>query len=304
MKWTVILALLGALAVHPAAAAQLDAQAQQRLGLQRATLRTRTLHTTLEATADVLDPVSLAHQLGRVQAARAAAEASAAELRRTRALLAAHGNASRKALEAARAQQAADRASMRDARSALRMQWGESLAELPSDRRETLLDALLDGHAALLAAEPMRAPPQGFAPERAHVDLADGHAVPAKVLGRLPNSRSGLAPGWLLQTDVPGLAPGMALTARLEDDTRTVHGTWLPDAAIVRWNGRSWAYVAIDATHFERRPVTPLAVRPQGWLVGAPFRGGEQVVVRGAEALIAVDAASAPGSEPEDGDDD
>jgi len=34
---------------------------------------------------------------------------------------------------------------------------------------------------------------------------------------------------------------------------------------------------------------------PAGWLVGAPFKRGERVVVQGAEALVAVDAAAVPG---------
>jgi hypothetical protein len=126
--------------------------------------------------------------------------------------------------------------------------------------------------------------------------MPDGTGVPARVLGTLPRSTSGLAAGWLLQADAGPLVPGMVLTAQLQGVGAPVHGVLLPRAAIVRWNGLDWAYVATGTTRFERRAVTPRAMTPAGWLVGAPFKPGERVVVQGAEALVAVDAAPAPGS--------
>ncbi|NUR22850.1 MAG: hypothetical protein HOQ08_08105 [Frateuria sp.] len=88
----------------------------------------------------------------------------------------------------------------------------------------------------------------------------------------------------------------MVLTAQLQYGGEPVRGVLLPRGAIVRWNGQDWAYVATGADRFERRAVTPRAMTPAGWVVGAPFKPGERVVVQGAEALIAVDAAPVPGA--------
>jgi multidrug efflux pump subunit AcrA (membrane-fusion protein) len=279
-----------------AAATELDAADQSRLGLRMVTLAAGEMPPTTHAVADVLDPAPLARALDELKAAQAAADASRAEVDRTRALLAEGGNASRKALEAARAQAVADRARLREARVALRGQWGDDLARMGATRRERLLDALVDGTQVLLKAEPLGRPGPALKVHAATLQMPDGTGMPARVLGTLPRSTSGLAAGWLLQADAGPLVPGMVLTAQLQGVGAPVHGVLLPRAAIVRWNGLDWAYVATGTTRFERRAVTPRAMTPAGWLVGAPFKPGERVVVQGAEALVAVDAAPAPGS--------
>jgi hypothetical protein len=279
-----------------AAAAELDAAAQSRLGLRLATLAAGEMPPNTRAVADVLDPVPLAKAIYELKAAQAAADASHAEVARTQALLAADGNASRKALEAARAQAVADRSRLREARVALRTQWGDDLARMDATRRERLLEALVDGTQVLLKAEPLGRPDLSLKVRAATLQMPHGAELPARVLGPLPRSTSGLAAGWLLQAGAGPLVSGMVLTAQLHGDGAPVHGVLLPRAAIVRWNGLDWAYVATGATRFERRAVTPRAMTPAGWLVGAPFRPGERVVVQGAEALVAVDAAPAPGS--------
>ncbi|MGN2247945.1 hypothetical protein ACFWZ3_14770 [Frateuria sp. GZRR35] len=297
------IALLFALLAASAAATELDAASQARLGLRVASLAQGEMPPTTRAVADVLDPAPLAKAIDELEAAQAAARASRAELVRTQALLAAEGNASRKALEAAQAQAAADQARLREARVALRSAWGDDLADMAPARRDRLLDALVRGDQVLLRAEPLGRPDATLKVRAATLQMPHGADAPAQVLGRLPRSTSGLAAGWLLQADAGPLVPGMVLTAQLHGEGRPVRGVLLPRAAIVRWNGLDWAYVATGATRFERRAVHPSAMTPAGWLVGTPFRPGERVVVQGAEALIAVDAAPVPGSAADASDD-
>jgi len=289
------LALLLVLLAGHAIATELDAASQSRLGLRLATLAEGEMPPTARAVADVLDPVPLAKAIDELRAAQAAARASHAEMERTQALLAAGGNASRKALEAAQAQAASDQSRLRQARVALRSEWGDDLADMAPARRDRLLDALVAGRLVLLKAEPLGRPDTAFQVHAATLRMPHGADVPTQVLGRLPRSTSGLAAGWLLQADAGPLVPGMVLTAQLHGAGRPVRGVLLPRAAVVRWNGLDWAYVAIGATQFERRVVHPRAMIPAGWLVGAPFKRGERVVVQGAEALVAVDAAAVPG---------
>ncbi|HET6804897.1 MAG TPA: hypothetical protein VFH59_05570 [Frateuria sp.] len=303
MKYSASFALLLALLAGGAAATELDAASQARLGLQLATLAAGSMPPTTRAVADVLDPVPLAKAIDELEAAQAAAHASRAEVARTQALLAAGGNASRKALEAAQAQATADQARLREARVALRSVWGDDLAEMEPGRRDRLLAALVKGRQVLLRAEPLGRPDQAPTVRAATLQLPRGAAATARVLGRLPRSTSGLAAGWLLQAEAGAMVPGMVLTARLHGAGAPVRGVLLPRAAIVRWNGLDWAYVATGATQFERRAVHPRAMTPAGWLVGAPFKPGERVVVQGAEALVAVDAAPVPGSAADASDD-
>lgn len=297
------LALCAALA-GAAGATELDAAAQSRLGLRLATLAEGQMPPTTRAVADVLDPVPLAKAVDEVAAAQAAADASSAEAVRTRALLEAQGNASRKALEAAQAQAVADKSRLREARIALRSVWGDDLEDMDSQHRDRLIDALVAGQQVLLKAEPLGRPDAPLQVRAATLQMPHGADVQAQVLGRLPRSTSGLAAGWLLQADAGSLVPGMVLTAQLQSSGEPVRGVLLPRAAIVRWNGQDWAYVANGADQFERRMVTPRAMMPAGWLVGAPFRPGERVVVQGAEALVAVDAAPTPGAAAAPSDDD
>jgi len=299
-----LLASLACAVAATATATELDAAAQARLGLRLATLAAGQMPPTTRAVADVLDPVPLAKAVDELTAAQAAADASRAEVARTRALLAANGNASRKALEAAQAQAAADQARLREARVALRSAWGDGLANMDKSRRQRLIDALVDGRQVLLKAEPLGRPDTALTVHAATLRLPHGKDAFARVLGQLPRSTSGLAAGWLLQAPAGALVPGMVLTAQLHGEGPPVHGVLLPRAAIVRWNGLDWAYVATGRTQFARRAVTARAMTPAGWLVGAPFKPGERVVVQGAEALIAVDVAPTSGSAADAADDD
>jgi hypothetical protein len=292
-----------ALLVPAAGATDLDAAAQSRLGMRLATLAAGELPPATHAVADVLDPVPLAKAVDDLVAAQAAADASRAEAARTQALLAANGNASRKALEAAQAQAVADATRLREAQVTLRTSWGDDLADMDSRQRDRLVGALVKGNTVLLRAEPLGRPDAQLKIRAATLQIPQGADVPAQVLGQLPRSTSGLAAGWLLQAPAGTLVPGMVLTAQLLGEGEPVRGVLLPREAIVRWNGLDWAYVATGATRFERRAVHARAMAPAGWLVGPPFKAGERVVVQGAEALIAVDAAPVPGSADTSDDD-
>jgi hypothetical protein len=295
--------VLASLLAGTSGAIELDAGAQARLGVRLATLAAGDAPASTRALAEVLDPAALAKAAGELDAAQAAAQAARAEAERTRALFAAQGNTSRKSMEAAQAQAVAEQARLRQAQVALRGSWGEALAGMEAPQRNRLIDALVAGTQVLLKAEAL-GPDAPSRVRAASLQMPHGTSLPARVLGRLPRSGSGLAAGWLLQADAGALVPGMVLTAQLAGEEKPVRGVLLPRAAIVRWNGLEWAYVATGATRFERRVVSARAMTPAGWLVGAPFKPGERVVVQGAEALIEVDAAPLHGSAADAADDD
>lgn len=287
-------ALLGAacaLAAAHAVATEVDAATQARLGLGLTELRAAQAPVELAATAEVLDPSALAKSADDIAALQATADASNAEARRVQALFAADGNMSRKAVEAARAQAAVDQAKLQQARTQLRMDWGSAIAALDARTLHARAESLLDGRTAWLKAEPLTLPAAGFQAAGATLRSSD---VTARVLGPLPRSTSGLAGGWLLEAPGTDLTPGMTLPVRMRGAAAGTAGVLLPRSAVVRWNGVAWAYIATDATHFERRAVNALAITADGWVVGAPFKAGEKAVARGAEMLIALDAAPVP----------
>ena len=115
------------------------------------------------------------------------------------------------------------------------------------------------------------------------VRLAHPGDIAARVLSPLPRSSAGLAGGWLLEAPGAGLTPGMLLTARLQGSGTGASGVLLPRGAVVRWNGVAWAYVATDATHFERRAVTALDGVPLRLVSQAASRRNITFVLRDAD---------------------
>jgi multidrug efflux pump subunit AcrA (membrane-fusion protein) len=236
-----------------------------------------------------MDPAPLARLAEDVAAAEATASASSAERQRTRALWSVDGNVSRKVVEAADAQASVDQAHVRQLRAQLRLEWGATYASLTGDVLRQRVLSLVEGHTVLLRAQVLGLPPAGWSPRGASLTLVNGGTRTARVLGSLPRGTSGLAADWLLEADGRALVSGMHMAGYLEDSTNHLSGVVLPRSAVIRWNGLSWAYVAVDATHFERRAVNPLRVLDDGWLVGAPFKAGEHAVTNGANALMAID---------------
>ena len=65
-----------------------------------------------------------------------------------------------------------------------------------------------------------------------------------------------------------------------------VRGAFVPDAAVVQWEGLAWAYRARGADRFERVRVVTDHPSDGGWVVDGPLAAGDSVVVRGAQELL------------------
>ena len=268
---------------------EVDRPTQARLDIVTSPLASRTVLVSLSITAEVLDPSPLAHLSEDIFVAEATAHASSAERQRTQALLAADGNVSRKAAESADVQAATDQAHMRQLRMQLRLEWGATYASLTDEVLRQRVLSLVEGRTALLRAQILGIPAAGWAPTGGNITLVTGDTRTAHVLGALPRGTAGLAADWLLETNGDALVPGMHMTGDLDDETNHQTGVVLPRNAVDRWNGLAWAYIAVDATHFERRVVNPLRILDDGWLVGAPFKAGERAVTTGANAMMSID---------------
>lgn len=82
------------------------------------------------------------------------------------------------------------------------------------------------------------------------------------------------------------LRPGASVTAYLPLSGQARAGVVLPRSAIVRSEGRAWAYVQGGDRGFTRRPVPLDTPAGGGWFVSAGFEPGERVVVEGAQTLL------------------
>ena len=87
----------------------------------------------------------------------------------------------------------------------------------------------------------------------------------------------------------PGAAPGTPVVAYTESPaTSTAHGSgvFVPDSAVVQWEGLAWTYRAREEGRFERVRVRTGHPEPGGWIVDGSLAVGDSIVVRGAEELL------------------
>ncbi len=66
----------------------------------------------------------------------------------------------------------------------------------------------------------------------------------------------------------------------------------IPRAAVVRSEGRAWAYVRLGEQRFTRRVVTVDTPTERGWFVTSGFAPGDRIVVDGAQTLLSEELKS------------
>lgn len=96
----------------------------------------------------------------------------------------------------------------------------------------------------------------------------------------------------------PGARRGLPVVATLSDPRSSMSGVFVPDEAVVQWEGLAWVYVQRAAPAQAGRPAERQYVRVRipttqpvdgGWLVPVVpggVRGGDTVVIRGAQQLL------------------
>jgi hypothetical protein len=242
----------------------------------------------IEAYGTVLDPLSLATDLGRVDSTRAAAGAAAAEATRLERLYQEDAQASLKALQAAQAQSAEAATQARAAALSFSLQWGP-LASWSAPQQRALLKALTQGRQLLVRAD-VPAHPVGGTIDRHAVVAVEGVTVSARVLGPLPRTDGAAqTAGWLLQLErtAQGLGPGARTEVRLQ--AAATSGLLVPAEALVYAEKGPYVYRrhgTSDAArfHYEAVAVRPLSRVGSAWLVDG-LTPTDQVVVQGAGVL-------------------
>lgn len=277
----------------------LDADTQSQTGISVTPLQALTSREQVTSPAIVLSGQELVSaRAGYVAAtanlekARANREVAQLEYDRLKTLYQDWQNASQKDLQAAqgvlRSDQADAEAAMQDLSlqaAAVRQSWGDVVAKWVVDDAPALGD-ILSQHAFLVQVTL----PTGVgwtAPRTISLEVTESTQIEAKLISPFPRVDPRVQGISLLciTRDHPGLAPGLNLIARLPVG-RSMRGVLIPRSAIVWWRGNAWVYQQTAPGRFVRRLVsaeTPLA---NGLFVASGFSPGDEIVVRGAQALL------------------
>ena len=298
--WTAAVAACLALAAASALAAgvQVSPDIQRRLGVVTRRLAVARQSTEIDAFAKVLDPAPLVQSDSDLETAEAAAVASAAQAKRSKALHAADGSIAAKDVEAAVSQARQDALKVVLLRRQLALAWGPGVARMSDRARERLVRALAAGSAALVHVDTHNNDGQAGA-RFVKVDIGDGAARGA-VIGPARAAEPRLQSSGLI-VEITGpqailLSVGLTQSAHIESSTPQ-SGVLLPRASIVRFRGADWVYVRTGPAAFDRRLVQNPVPEEDGLFVAQGFASGDEVVVQGAQALFAAEQNGAqPGS--------
>lgn len=167
----------------------------------------------------------------------------------------------------------------------LKQQWGPILADwLISGSAQ--LDRLLSGKDLLVQV----ALPTGqhvTDPRVVQIELTSGDRLDAKIVSSVPlaDPKFQAQSFYAVLAASARLLPGMTVSSTIPIGS-PVTGVEIPNAAVVRWQGKLYAFAEIASGEFARRPITTDVPTPDGWLVNSGFSAGTGVVVRGAQLLL------------------
>ncbi len=248
-----------------------------------------------------------------LEKAEAALNASEKEYERMKALNESAKNVSDRAFQAAAAQCASDRANLtqaygalQSAKDAIRLQWGPILAGWIFDYSASLRSILGTRTVLVQITIPPGAPLQGL-PKEARIESPAGGAVSARLVSRATSADpqiQGMSFIYVAPSRLGSLIPGMNVTAQLPSVRRQA-GFLVPDSAVVWLQDRAWVYVRKGETGFSRVEVPTSTGVDGGYFVSGVFSAGDELVVKGAQALLSEESrpqAEGGGGEEEDED--
>ena len=274
----------------------LDEKVRENFGIASVAAVSSRQSRQWQASAQVLDASSLVGTLAEIKAAKAAAGASASELKRLEALYQAGNNAALKTVEAARAQTVVDASHVQTLQSQLLSMWGSSISRMPDAERERLSQSVLSGKLVLIRAELIENAPTTLTAQNVRLKfLSDGITVTARLLGAMPqNNGQSLGKAYLLSAPVSEqgeLQPGQILSAELQDSARSLTGISVPSAAVLRWQGQQWVYIEHEAGHYQRVAITVSQWLNDAVLVSKGIKTGDKVVTVGAGLILGAELA-------------
>lgn len=270
----------------------------ENLHLKTATVRSEEAPAETRAFGRVLDPAPFVATVVEIESAVAAARASRLELARSRTLFAQDQNASARNVEAAEAAAARDELQLQGARLKLGATWGTTLANRTN--LANLAQRLARLEIALVRLDvPLTEIGVGRPVEaRMAVTGLDERFVTSELLGPAPSADPSIpGHGILGLVQAAGLPHGATLSGWLRTDAQPHPLPVIPAGALLRHEGGVFVQLAAAPGKFERRRVTLDRPRNDGWFVRDGLKGGESVVIEGAQQILSAELKAGGGGD-------
>lgn len=162
------------------------------------------------------------------------------------------------------------------------VQAGQELLEI-TDFAEPLARVVWSADAPGAAPRDLSIEPSAVSPG------ASAALVPARLVGQGATVDSlTRAPVYLyrLSRAWPGARPGAPIVALVPEPRSTVSGVFVPDSAVVQWQGLPWVYVQHGANAYVRTRIDASHPVPGGWITALGVAAGDTIVVQGAQVLL------------------
>jgi len=277
----------------------LDAPAQNRLGLEVATLTATVSRAQLTSPAVVLSVQDLAAfrssyiaTQAQLQKSRAEAEVARKESARLKTLFEENQNISEKSFQSAEGALQASEADVRAGEQQLNLQesvarqeWGSVAGKWAIDGSPEL-QRILDQQEILVQIT-MSSSASFKLPGSISLEIPGGASTKASFVSVFPRVDPRIQGRSFLYRALaqPGLTPGVNLIAHLSIDTPK-QGVIVPASAVVWSEGKAWVYQQTASDRFTRRGVATDTPVEEGFFVGQGFSSGDRVVTQGAQALL------------------
>lgn len=265
----------------------LEGTTQRRLGIETAPLVAIYQSATAEGFAKGLEVGPLAAILAEVDAAEAASTASNAEFKRTEALNRMDVSASRRSVEQARAQAVADSARTRLAIQRMGLEIGPGILRFGVSGARGLVSEVAAGRAALVRVDI----PGPILNPGARVLVGERPQTTVRLLGPAATADARLQVAGSLAV-IRGPMAQQLIAGRVLPATVATSpgrpGLLIPREAVIRFQGQLWVYRR-DQRGFGRVAlVDPVSVA-DGWVISRGLNTGDQIAIRGATGLLAIE---------------
>lgn len=292
---------------------------QKADGITTQLLKPRLHRISVAAYGRVLDPEGLnasrkvyVAAASGLEKAKAALKASEKDYERMKYLNARGKNISDRDLQAAGAQLAADKAeeanaqdTLRSARDSIGVRWGAVLSEWIFGYSSQLQSILGSKDVLVQITVPPAFPVQGIA-KKITIELPTGGETTATFVSRAARTDpriQGVSFIYAAPSRSGTLLPGMYVTAQMPTG-KVRRGLLVPFSAIVWLRDKAWVYVKKSETGFSRVEVPTSNPLGGGYFVSGVFSPGDELVIKGSQALLSEESKPKAGGAKEEEDED
>ena len=281
----------------PLLSVELDAEQQEKLGVDTEAAAAATWQSSIAGPAQVLDPQELVTAMAEQGKAEAEARSSDAARKRARELFGADTAISAATLETAERQATSDSALLEVARTRAALAFGGGAPWLVANRRDAVLGALARGNTLLVRASFPGGLPGGKPAALMLRRVDGGDSWTSSEVWSAPADPS--VPGPTLLALLPGsngLGFGERLTATVPSGEEQ-SGAVVPASAMVLAGGQAWCYVQSGENEFTRRAIEIGRPVDAGYFQQHAIAAGDKIVTAGAGLLLARELGGAPAEE-------